>query len=78
MFWRDLDNIENAIETFAILMRDEMFDRAAEGYEGWGDESNEEEIKKYLADHVERQKWIGVANFAMMLHHFEQKQKGGS
>lgn len=73
IFWDDLDNIENAINAFAELMRDEMFDRSAEGDEGWQDSEYEEQIKKHLADHIKRGKWVGVANFCMMLHRFKEQ-----
>ncbi len=72
-FWEDLDDIELAILKFADVMRDKMFDKAAEEYFGWDDKSYTKEIEQKLLEQVEKGNYVNVANFAMMLHFLKTK-----
>ncbi len=74
LFWEDLDEIDKAVSAFACLMRDEMFDKATEGYSGWRNDENKSHIKKELLEHIKKKNYIGAANFCMMLHRFTSKE----
>jgi hypothetical protein len=75
MFWDELNDIEQAVCDFADSMRDEMFDKTAEGYVGWDESENIDYIKEQLIDHVNRGKWLGAANFCMMLYRLKAERK---
>ncbi|KKN39448.1 hypothetical protein LCGC14_0743180 [marine sediment metagenome] len=70
-FLGELDEINQAIRSFAISMRDEMFDHAADGG-GWRlqDDENEEHFNEELLLHIKKGKFIGAANFCMMLNRY--------
>ena len=70
LFWEDLDDIDKEVSLFACLMRDEMFDRAAEGYAGWDNDENKQHIANELSAHITKGNYLGAANFCMMLHGF--------
>ena len=68
MFWEDLDDIELSVSKFVDLMRDRMFDKAAEGYIGWDEKDCQQYIKEQLQDHVDKGDFVDIANIAMMLY----------
>lgn len=71
LFWETLDRIDKTVSAFACLMRDEMFDKAAEGYSGWDNDENKQDIANELSAHIVKGNYVGAANFCMMLHGFE-------
>ncbi len=78
-FFNELSDIDNAVQKFSNLMRDKMFDKAAERYSGWN--NNEDDsvvyIEGQLKHHVEKADYIDVANIAMMLHGFKNLTTNG-
>lgn len=73
IFWEDIDKIGDTVSGFASLMRDQMFDKAVDGYEGWDNDEDRAHIKKELQQHIQKRNYVGAANFCMMLHGFKVK-----
>ena len=71
----ELDRINKALYEFLFSMRDEMFDHAADGCSGWDSQEceNEKHFMKELLGHIEKGKFIGAANFCMMLNQYPVK-----
>lgn len=67
------------VDSFALAMKQKLSVKAAEGFYGWDDPLYKDIIEQKLYKHVERQRsgghqLIDIANLAMMLWHFEQKE----
>ena len=72
LFWEDLEDIDKAVFAFARLMRDDMFDKAAEGYSGWDNQEHKQDIITKLHAHIREGSYVGAANFCMMLQRFKE------
>ena len=71
----EFNEIASAISNFADLMRDEMFDKAVEGYGGWDCDEYSDNITRELTAHIKKGNFVGAANFCMILHGFQEAQK---
>lgn len=72
------NRICKAVDLFAEKMKDKMLFKQRQGYSGWSNKNNYNDIEKYLHQHVVRQihgfqlkrggQEFDIANFCMMLY----------
>lgn len=65
-----------AVRDFAVAMNDKLEQKRAEGRGGWHDPKRctISELRKMLAEHVEKGDMVDIANFAMMIWSRERNQ----
>jgi hypothetical protein len=66
-----------AVDCFARMMKEKLAKKRAEGRGGWNDptQCSVEYLNTLLLDHVEKGDPVDVANFCMMLRHYDARIK---
>ena len=64
-----------AVDCFAVMMKEKLAKKRTEGRDGWSDPTrcSVEYLNKLLLEHVEKGDPVDVANFCMMLRHYDAK-----
>ena len=68
-----LEAIGALMNSFTDAMFHKLTDKVISGYKGWDNPNILETLKSKLADNINDQDWVDVANIAMFLWNLKQK-----
>ncbi|MDD5540472.1 MAG: hypothetical protein PHG61_07270 [Candidatus Marinimicrobia bacterium] len=70
----EIEKLREAMNHFTVKMLKKLESKVFEGWFGWNERENIESIHERLKYNLEQGDWVDVANLAMMLDRFKEKE----